>query len=131
MKSLLGILILMIALIASSAVFLHFSNCLMEPASAYKYNSYFKKWDRSIVDFCIHYKHKGLDYVNKCFAMFDDSTPTHPGHVMKCTDTCPLPRSRTRHLLKTSSRLEKGNFIKTFNESSNLARQARIRDEYD
>ena len=131
MKRLFGILILIIALIASSAVFIHFSNRLMEPASADKYNSYFKKWDRSIVDFCTDYKQKGLHYMNKCFEMFDDSTPTNPGHVKKCTDTCPLPRSRTKELLKTTSRLEKKNLIETFNESSNIARQARIRDEYD
>ena len=131
MKTLLGILILLIALIGSSAVFIHFSNRLMEPASADKYNSYFKKWDRSIVDFCIDYKQKGLDYMNKCFEMFDDTTRADHGHVSKCSNTCPLPRTGAKRLGKTTSRLERGRFLETFNESSNIARQARIRDKYD
>ena len=131
MKTLLGILILLIALIGSSAVFIHFSNRLMEPASADKYNSYFKKWDRSIVDFCIDYKQKGLDYMNKCFEIFDDSTRADHGHVSKCGNTCPLPRTGAKRLGKNRSRLEREKFIETFNESSNIARQARIRDEYD
>jgi hypothetical protein len=128
MKTLFGILILIIALIASSAVFIHFSNRLMQPASADRYNSYFKKWDRSIVDICIDYKQKGLDYMNKCFELFDDSTPTNPDHARKCTDTCPLPRSRTKQLVTGTSRLKKGNSMETMSGRSNITRQASMRD---
>lgn len=131
MKRLFGIVVLILALIVSSSIFIHFSNCLMEPSSADKYNSYFKKWDRAIVDFCMRHKKKSPDYMNRCFERFDDSTPTDPGHVSKCGDTCPLPRTGTKRLVKTTSRLEKGNFIETINESSNIARRERIRDEYD
>lgn len=131
MKTVFGILILLIALTASSAVFIHYSNRLMEPASADKYNSYFKKWDRLIVDFCKDYKQKGFDYMNKCFEIFDDSTPPDPGHVSKCSSTCPLPRRGTKHLGETAARFEKRNFVESINESSNIARRERIRDEYD
>jgi hypothetical protein len=128
MKRLLGILVLIIALIVTSSVFIHFSNRLMEPSSADKYNSYFKKWDRSIVDFCIQYKQKGLDYLNECFEMFDDTTPPDPGHVKKCSNICPLPSFGAKRLVKTTSILKKGNSLEKFHNSSNIIRQARIRD---
>lgn len=128
MKRLFGILILIIALIASTSVFIHFSKCLMEPSSADKYNSYFKKWDRSIVDFCVHYKHKGLDYMNRCFEIFDDTTPTDPDHVKKCTDTCPIPRTKARRLVTTTAGLKNGGSMETFHDTPSIVGQTTIRD---
>lgn len=128
MKRLFGILVLLLALIVSSSIFIQFSNCLMEPSSADKYNSYFKKWDRAIVDFCMRHKQKDPDYMNRCFEMFDESTLTDPDHVKKCTDTCPIPRTKAKHLVKTTAGLKNGRSMETFHETSSIFGQTTIRD---
>jgi hypothetical protein len=128
MKRLVGILILIMAMIASTSVFIHFSKCLMEPSSADKYNSYFKKWDRAIADFCMRHKQKEPDYMNRCFEMLDDTTPADRDHAKKCTDTCPLPSTKSRRLVKTTARSKDRRSMETFHETSNIARQTRIRD---
>lgn len=128
MKRLLGIVLLTLGLIASSSIFIHFSNCLTEPSSADKYNSYFRKWDRAIVDFCMRHKQKGPDYLNRCFEMFDETKPADPDHASKCSDTCPLPRARTERFVKTTAGMDKGMSMEKFNEASNLVRQSGVRD---
>jgi len=106
MKSLFVFIALIIVLIITSSVFIHFSNSLTQPSSADKYNSYFKKWDRTIVDYCIYYKQKGSHYLSKCFEMFDDTTPSDPDHVKQCSKTCPLPKIGSAHLVKAKSNRE-------------------------
>ncbi len=128
MKRLLGIVVLILALIASSSVFIYFSNRLTEPSSAVKYNSYFRKWDRAIVDFCMGHKQKGPDYMNRCLELLDETRPADPDHARKCSDTCPLPRARAERFVKTAAGPEKEMSIELFNEASNLAGQARVRD---
>jgi hypothetical protein len=56
--------------------------------------------------------------------------PPDPGHVKKCSNICPLLSFGAKRLVKTTSIL-KGKSIEKFHESSNIVRQARIRDEYD
>lgn len=107
MKSLFVFIAFIIVLIITSSVFIHFSNSLAQPSSADKYNSYLKKWDRTILAYCIYYKQKGLDYLNKCFEIFDDTTPSDPDHVKQCSNTCPLPKIGNEPLVKAKSSREK------------------------
>lgn len=108
MKNLFGFLVLIIILIITSFVFIHFSNSFIQPSSAEKYNSYFNKWERSFVYYCINYKQKGLDYLHKCFDIFDDTTTSDPDYVKQCSKTCPLPNIGAESLVKALSNSKEG-----------------------